>query len=166
MRGLGALFQKKIFIIIIVLSGIFLLLGIISAQFFSLEIGESEGIKHHSLIEILKTNFTVFAILASGVFFFRISTMLSIAINNFVFGFIISHTVSFYSASILIAVFAHGIFEISSFLIASFIGFSNIKNLRKYKKKFIIIGAIGCLLLIFAGLIETYISPQILKEVI
>ncbi|MGG1698000.1 stage II sporulation protein M [Bacillus zhangzhouensis] len=109
---------------------------------------------------IVTNNLKVFLVIILGLFLYRIPTYITLMYNAVILAFALSaltHVLMFLS------IIAHGIFEMLAFIIAGSVAFNKYEDVMSNKMKFIFISFVGILLILIAAVIETYISPIILK---
>lgn len=133
---------------------------IIGVNFESTEIIEFQT--KEIFFNIFINNVKVYLILFLGLFLFRIPTYLTLIFNAYLLGFAFAALDNITTA---LAILVHGVFEMTAFLIATTIAFNNYKYVMENKKPFGVFFLIGIVFLLVGAIIETYISPIILKGI-
>lgn len=153
--------QKSIGVFIGTLLLSFLIFTLVGVNFESTNTIEFNN--RDIFIYILTNNIKVYVVLFLGLFLLRIPTYVTLIYNAFILGFAFSAINSFSTA---LSILAHGIFEIVAFIISATIAFNSYEHIKKNKFPFALLFTCGLLLLIVAALVETYVSPIILKGAI
>jgi len=120
---------------------------------------ESNFLSFSMYLHLLKVNFFVYFLLIMGVFTFKITTIINIISNGIVLGV---YTPLLFKYKV-ISFFIHAPFELTGLFLGAYIGFSNWKEIKYNKKKYITIFSVGCILILIAGFLENYVTPLFLN---
>lgn len=116
-------------------------------------------ISFSTFLSIFINNIKVFIILLTGIILWKIPTVINLISNGAVLGYFLGGISSNYLMNVLPPLLIHGVPELISFFIASYIAF--IGKERFVQHKILNIGLLfsGVIILLLAAFLETYISP-------